>query len=75
MNPDDEPTSQPPNSLETIDDEMVIEKTLKKKTTTFEIPNNTLLFSENEKTNEQNKNQEKHPNTDVITLKIPVYPK
>jgi len=74
MNPDDEPTSQPPDSLETIDDEVVIEKTLKKKTTTFETPNNTPSFSENEETNEQNKNQEKHPNTDVITLKSPVLP-
>ena len=70
MNPDDEP----PDSLETIDDEVVIEKTLKKKTTTFETPNNTPSFSENEETNEQNKNQEKHPNTDVITLKSPVLP-
>ena len=51
MNPDDEPTSQPPNSLETIDDEVVIEKTLKK-TTTFETPNNTPPFNENEETNE-----------------------
>ena len=74
MNPDDEPTSQPPDSLEIIDDEVVIDKTLKKKTTTFETPNITSTFSENEETNEQNKNQEKHPNTDVITLKIPVLP-
>ena len=74
MNPDDEPTSQPPDSLEIIDDEVVIDKTLKKKTTTFETPNNTPTFSENEETNEQNKNQEKHPNTDVITLRSPVLP-
>ena len=74
MNPDDEPTSQPPDSLEIIDDEVVIDKTFKKKTTTFETPNNTPTFSENEETNEQHKNQEKHPNTDVITLKSPVLP-
>ena len=55
MNPDDEPTSQPPDSLEIIDDEVVIEKTLKKKTTTFETPNNKPKFSENEETNKQNK--------------------
>ena len=75
MNPDDEPTSQPPDSLETINDEVVIEKMLKKKTTTSETPNNTPTFSENEETNEQNKNQGKHPNTDVITLKTQIYPK
>ena len=74
MNPDDEPASQPPDSLEIFDDEVAIDKTLKKKTTTFETPNNTPTFSENEETNEQYKNQEKHPNTDVITLKSPVLP-
>ena len=67
MNPDDEPTSQPPESLEIIDDEVAIDKTLKNKTTTFETPNNTPTFSEY-------KNQEKHPNTDVITLKSSVLP-
>ena len=72
MNPDDETTSQSPDSLEIIDGEVVIDKTLKKKTTTFETPNNKPTFIENEETNKQNKNQEKHPNTDVITLKIPV---
>ena len=74
MNPDDEPTSQPPDSLETVNGEVVIEKTLKKKITTFDTPNNKPPFNENEETNEQNKNQEKNPNTDVITLKSPVLP-
>ena len=55
MNPDDEQTSQPLDSLEIINDEVVIEKTLKKKTTTFETPNNKPSFSENEETNKQNK--------------------
>ena len=74
MNPDDEPTSQPPDSLEIIDDEVIIEKTLKKKITTFDTPSNKPPFTENEATNEQYKNQERHPNTDVITLKSPVLP-
>ena len=74
MNPDDEPTSQPPDSLEIIVDEVEIEKTLTKKITTFDTPSNKPPFTENEANNEQNKNQGKHPNTDVITLKNPVLP-
>ena len=68
MNPDDEPTTQPPDSLKTIDDEVVIEKTIKTKTTTFDTPNNNPTFTKNDGTTEQNKNQQKSPPTDVITL-------
>ena len=57
MNPDDEPTAQPPDSLEIIDDEVVIEKTVKTKTTTFDTPNNNPPFNKNGGTIEQNKNQ------------------
>ena len=55
---DDEPTNQPPNSIEIIDDDLVNEKTIKKKTTTFDIPNNTPPSTENETTSEGNKNKE-----------------
>ena len=74
MNPDDELTAQPPHSLEIIDDEVVIEKTTKTKTTTFDIPNNNPTLNKNDETTEQNKNQEKTPSTDVITLKSPELP-
>ena len=47
MNPDDELTAQPPDSLEIIDDEVVIEKTIKTKTTTFDTPNNNPQSKEN----------------------------
>ena len=75
MNPDDELTAQPPDSLEIIDDEVAIEKTIKTKTTTFDTPNNNPTFTKNDGTTEQNKNQENPPSTDVITLKKPIYPK
>ena len=71
MNSDEVPTVQPPDSLEIIDDEVEIEKTLNRKTTTFATTNTTPPSNENEATHEQNKNKEKHTDTDVITLKSP----
>ena len=74
MNPDKVLTVQPPDSLEIIDDEVEIKKTLNRKTTTFDTPNSTPPSNENEATHDQNKNKEKHTTTDVITLKIPILP-
>ena len=53
MNPDDELTAQPPDSLEIIDDEVVIEKTIKTKTTTFATSNNDPQSNENVATHNQ----------------------
>ena len=47
MIPDDEPTVQPSDPSEVIDDDVENEKTTKKKTTTFNTPNNILPFNEN----------------------------
>ena len=74
MNPDKVLTVQPPDSLEIIDDEVEIKKTLNRKTTTFDTPNSTPPSNENEATHDQNKNKEKHTTTDVITLKSPILP-
>ena len=52
MNPDELPTVQPPDSLEIIDDEVEIEKTLNKKNTTFATPNNIPQSNENEATHD-----------------------
>ena len=75
MNPDEVPIVQPPDPLEIIDDEVKIEKTLNKKTTTFDTPNINLPSNETEATHDQNKNKEKHTDTDVIILKVLFYPK
>ena len=72
MIPDDELTVQPPDSLEIIDDEAVIEKTIKTKTTTFAASNNNPQSNKNVATHNQNKNKENHPTTDVTTLKSPI---
>ena len=72
MIPDDELTAQPPDSLEIIDDEVVIEKTIKTKIITFAASNNDPQSNENVATRNQNKNKENHPTTDVTTLKSPI---
>ena len=69
MIPDDEPIRQPPNSVETIDDDVVNKKTTKKKTTTFDMPTNTPPSTESGTTSEGNKNKEKRSKTDVIKIK------
>ena len=53
---------------------MEIEKTLNRKTITFDTTNNTPPSNENETTHDQYKNKEKHINTNVITFKSPVLP-
>ena len=47
MIPDDEPTGQPPDSVEAINTYVVNETTLKNKTTTFDMPSNTSLSTKN----------------------------
>ena len=74
MIPDDEPTGQPPDSMETINDDVVSEKTIKKNTTTFDIVNTTPPSTENGATSEGNKNEEKRSENKVITMKDPVVP-
>ena len=71
MIPDDEPTGQPLNSVEIIDDDVVNKKTTKKKATTFDIPNTIPPSTENGSTSEGNKNKEKRSVTDTITMKDP----
>ena len=56
---DDRPTDQPPDSNENIDDDTEKEKTLQKKTTTFDIPNNTPTSTENVTTFEGTKRKKK----------------
>ena len=68
MNSDEVPTVQPPDSLEIIDDEVEIKKTLNRKTTTFATTNTTPPSNENEATHDQNKNREKHTNTDISPI-------
>ena len=64
MNPDKVLTVQPPDSLEIIDDEVEIKKTLNRKTTTFDTPNNTPPSNKNEATHDQKKIRE---NTQLLT--------
>ena len=71
MIPDDEPTGQPLNSVEIIDDDVVNKKTTKKKATTFDTPNTIPPSTENGSTSEGNKNKEKRSVTDTITMKDP----
>ena len=56
---DDEPTDQSPDPREIRDDDVEKEKTIKKKITTFNMPNNTLLSTEN-LTISNKKNEEKN---------------
>ena len=71
MIPDDEPTVQPPDFCEIIDDDVERQKMIKKKTTTFDTLNTTPPSDENVTTSEGNKNKEETPEIDVIVLKIP----
>ena len=74
MIPDDEPTVQPPDSSEVFDDDVEKEKTVKKKTTTFDTPNNIPPSNENTMTSNTNKNKDQHPQNEIMTLKDPVLP-
>ena len=71
MIPDDEPTVQPPDFCEIIDDDVERQKMIKKKTTTFDTLNTTPPSDENVTTSEGNKNKEETPEIDIIMLKIP----
>ena len=71
MIPDDEPTVQPSDSSEVFDDDVEIEKTDKKKTTTFDTLNNIPPSNENTTVFNKNKNKEQSPEVDIITLKDP----
>ena len=71
MIPDDEPTVQPPAPSEVFDDDIENEKTAKKKTTTFDIPNNNPPSEKNNTPDKGNKNPEKIPEIEVMTLKDP----
>jgi len=71
MIPDDEPTVQPPAPSEVFDDDIENEKTAKKKATTFDIPNNNPPSEKNNTPDKGNKNPEKIPEIDVMTLKDP----
>ena len=68
---DDEPTVQLPDSSEVFDDDVEKEKTVKKKTTTFDTPNNIPPSNENTTVFNKNKNKEQSPEVDIITLKDP----
>ena len=70
----DEPTIQPPDSREIIDDDFEKEKTTKKKSINFDIPNNTSPFTKNVTTSEGNKNEEKRREIEIITSKYPKLP-
>ena len=54
---DDEPTGQSTDSNKYIDNDVEKEKTLQKKTTNFDIPNNTPPSTENVTTFEGKKNK------------------
>ena len=71
MNPDDEPTVQPPDSSKLIDDDVKKEKTAKKKTITFDTSNNIPPSIENNTSAKGNKNPEEIPEIAVMTLKDP----
>ena len=74
MIPDDEPTVQTPDSSEVFDDDVEKEKTVKKKTTTFDTPNNIPPSNENTTTFNSNKNTERRPEIEIMTLKDPQLP-
>ena len=74
MIPDDEPTVQPLDSSEVCYDDVEKEKTVKKKTTTFNTPNNIPQSNENTTTFNSNKDKEKRSETEIMTLKDPELP-
>ena len=57
----DGPPGQPPDSSKSIDNDVVKRKDVKKKTTTFDIPNKIPPSTENVTTFEGKKNEEKIP--------------
>ena len=71
---DEGPTAQPPDSLDICDDEVEIEKTINRKTTTFATSNTNPPSNENVATHNQNKNKGNHPTTDVTILKSLILP-
>ena len=74
MIPDDKPTVQTPDSSEVFDDDVEKEKTVKKKSTIFGTPNSIPPSNENTTTFNANKNKEKSPETEIMTLKDPELP-
>ena len=73
MIPDDGITVQPSDSSEMIDDDVEKEKTIKKKTTSFNTPNTTPPSNENITASEGNKNEVKTPEINIIVLKDPEF--
>ena len=71
MIPDDEPTDQPPAPRGVFDDDIENEKTVKKKTTTFDTPNNNPQSKENITTVDEEKNKDQSSEIEIITLKDP----
>ena len=57
MIPDNEPIVQPPDPSEVFDDDVEKEKSVKKKTSTFDTPNNIPPSNENTTTFNTNKNK------------------
>ena len=74
MIPDDEPTVQPPDFCEIIDDDVERQKMIKKKTTTFDTLNTTPPSDENVTTSEGSKNEEEIPEIDIMVLNDPEVP-
>ena len=74
MNSDEVPTVQPPRFLGNNRRWGGNRITLNRKTTTFATTNIIPPSNENEATRDQNKNKERHTDTDVITFKRPVLP-
>ena len=60
--------------METIDDEVVIKKTLKKKITTFDTPTTNLHSKKMKRLTNKTKIRKKYPNIYVITLISSVLP-
>ena len=71
---DDEPTVQPPDSSEDFNDDVEKETTVKKKTINFDTPNNIPPSNENTTTFNSNKNTERRPEIEIMTLKDPQLP-
>ena len=61
MIPDNEPIVQPPDPSEVFDDDVEKEKSVKKKTSTFDTPNIIPPSNENTTTFNTNKNKEQRP--------------
>ena len=70
MIPDDEPSIQSTDSRLIIHDDVEKEKRIKKKTTTFDMPNNILPSTKNVITSE-GKKLKKKSEIDIMTLKFP----